>query len=112
METLSISYLLGLVGTPFGIATACLIISGWLISRQNITGIMKVLTPWVVGIVLSVAMLLAGKHFNFGAYAFKVFATWQDWVVFGLVALSPGMISNGIYDSKILEWLLRALNAK
>jgi hypothetical protein len=51
-------------------------------------------------------MLLLGKYLDFGTYALFGFDTWQDWVIFGLVALSPGFISNGIFDSKFFEKIL------
>jgi len=106
---MEISYILELVKTPLGISMACLIISSWLIKTLNIENKMKVFTPWLIGIVLSGIMLLLGKFANFGAYAGYEFNTWKDWLGFGIVAVSPGCISNSIYDTKLLEWLLKIL---
>ena len=97
----------GLLSVPFGIALVGLFLSQWLIARLDINR--KVLTAWIVGIVLSVAMLAAGKWFGFGAYAAFEFNNWKDWAVFALVALSPGMISNGLFDSGLLEKLLNLI---
>ncbi len=94
----------GLLSTPFGLALVALFVSDWLINKFSITK--KVLLTWIVGIVLSVIMLLLGKFANYGAYAEFTFKVWQDFAIFTLVAISPALISNGIYDSKLLEKIL------
>ena len=99
MENIDINYLFSLVGTPFGLATLALIVSGWINVNFDLGKTAKVFIPWVIGIILSCVMLLLGKAFNFGAYALCDFNTIKDWLVFGIVALSPGLMSNGIYDS-------------
>jgi len=111
MESIDISYLLSLVATPFGLATLALIVCGWINQMFSFGKTAKVIIPWATGIVLSVVMLLLGKYAGFGAYALYGFNTFKDWLIFGLVALSSGLISNGIYDSKMLEWLLSLLGA-
>ena len=108
---LNINSLLNLVATPFGLATLGLFITSFLVDKAT-KKVFKVILSWWVGIILSVAMLLLGKYVNFGAYAVFAFNSWQDWAVFILVALSPGLISNGIYDSKILQWLLNIISKK
>lgn len=105
-------YLFSLIGTPFGLATLALLICGWINVKFDFSKTAKVMIPWAVGIVLSVALWLLGKFFNFGAYALYEFGTFKDWLIFALVALSPGLISNGIYDSKVLQWLLSFLGAE
>ena len=107
MEIIEIGYLLELIMTPYGISVVCLMLSSLLITKFNIDGKMKVFTPWIVGSVLSVIMLALGKYINFGAYAIYEFNTWKDWAIFVLVAVSPGCISNSIYDTKLLKWLLK-----
>ena len=111
MGTIDMDYLFGLIGTPFGLATLALIICGWINVKFDFGKTAKVLIPWIVGIILSCAMWLLGKFVNFGAYAQIEFNTFKEWAVFALVALSPGLISNGIYDSKVLQWLLSLLGA-
>jgi hypothetical protein len=103
------SEIIGLVGTPFGLALVGLFLSQWVIAKFNFEGRTKVFTAWIVGIVWSVAMLLAGKYADFGAYAGFDFVSWKCWATFALVALSTGLISNDIFDSKLLEKLLNLL---
>ena len=104
---MEISEMLKLVATPFGIGLVGLFLSEWLIDRLYISK--KVLTSWIVGIILSAIMLALGKFAAFGAYAVFDFNSWQDWVTFALVALSPGPISNGLFSSKLLETILNMI---
>ena len=97
---------LDLLTYPFGIGVFCLFVSDWVIKKFDLIGRYKVFMPWVIGIVLSGVMLLAGKYFDFGAYKEFVFHDWKDWAVFAVVAVSPGMMSNGLFSSKLLEKLL------
>ena len=109
MENLfNINYLLGLIATPFGLATLGVLLTAFFVEKVT-SRTWKVIISWAVGIALSVGMLLLGKYANFGTYAVFEFSTWQDWTAFILVALSPGLISNGIYDSKVLQWLLNLI---
>ena len=108
MESIDVSYLFGLMATPFGLATLGLIITAFVVDK-SISKTVKIIASWGVGIVLSVVMWLLGKYAGFGAYALYEFNTFKDWFLFGIVALSPGMISNGIYDAKLLHWLLSLL---
>ena len=111
MEVLDANYLFGLAATPFGLASLGLIITSFLVEKATANG-WKIFISWTTGIILSVVMLLLGRYFDFGAYAAFEFNTLKDWLTFAAVALSPGMISNGIYDSKALDWLLSILGAK
>ena len=97
---------LSLLTYPFGIALFCLILSDLAIKKLDLLGRYKVFAPWVIGIVLSGVMLLVGKYADFGAYSEFVFNSWKDWAVFAIVAVSPGLISNGLFDSKLLEKVL------
>ena len=108
---MDMDYLYSLVGTPFGLATLALIVCGWINAKFDFDKPKKVVLPWIVGIILSVVMWLLSKFFNFGAYALYEFKTLKDWAVFTLVAVSPGLIANGIYDSRMLHWLLSLLGA-
>ena len=101
--------MLNLVGTPFGIAVVCLFVTQFLIEKFNFEGKAKVFTSWIVGVALSGIMLLIGKLIDFGAYAAFDFKSWQEWATFSLVALSPGLISNGIFSSGLLEKLLNLI---
>ena len=108
---MDMDYLFSLISTPFGLATLALIVCGWINAKFDFKKPLKVMLPWGLGILLSIAMWLLGKYANFGVYALYEFNTFKDWAVFALVCLSPGLISNGIYDSKVLHWLLSLLGA-
>ena len=108
---MDMDYLFSLVSTPFGLATLALIVCGWINVKFDFGRTVKVIMPWLVGVVFSLIMWLLGKTLNFGAYALYEFNTLKEWAIFALVSLSPGLISNGIYDSKALHWLLTLLGA-
>ena len=101
--------MLGLIGTPFGLALVCLFITEWTIAKLALDGRQKLAASWIIGIVLSGVMLALGKYAGYGTYAVFAFDSWQDWTTFALVALSSGLISNGMFDSKILEGLLKLI---
>jgi len=103
---MEISEMLSLVSTPFGIGLVGLFLTQFVIDRVSLEKRGKVFVSWAIGIVLSGVMLAAGKFVNFGAYAVFEFGSWQDWATFGVIALMPGLISNGIFSSKILESVL------
>ena len=112
MESLDLDLILKLVGTPFGLAVLCLTIAAWVHKEFEVVGKWKVFIPWGIGIGLSVIMFFLGKYLNFGAYALYEFNNWKDWLVFVFVAFSPGLISNGIYDSKFLQFVLKLLKVE
>ena len=103
----------GMTGTPFGLSVLILGISAWLNAKFEFKKkIVKVVTPWAIGILLSIALFFAGKYFNFGVYAAFAFSDWKEWVVFGFVALSPGLIANGLFDAGILQTVLKWLDVE
>ena len=98
--------MLNLIATPFGLALVCLFIAEWVIVKFVLEGRQKVAAAWITGIVLSIVMWALGKFLGWGTYALFEFNTWQEWTTFALVAISPGLISNGIFSSGLLDKLL------
>ena len=111
LMTMDISNLLTLIATPFGLATLGLLLTAFLVDKAAAKG-WKIFISWAVGIMLTAIVFLLGKYANIGMFTGWVFDTWQSYAVFVLLAVSPGMISNGIYDSKLLQWLLEFLGKK
>ena len=105
-----ISVLFNLVSTPFGIAVACLTLATWIHTKFEVEKkLVRVFIPWGIGIILSVIMWFTGKNFDFGAYALYEFNTLKEWAIFVFVALSPGFISNGMFDTGFLQAFLKML---
>ena len=109
MENLiDFSNLLSLIATPLGIAALGVLLTAFLVDKADKKG-WKIFLSWAVGVVLTVFVFLVGKYAHIGMFTGFVFETWQHWAIFIVLAISPGMMSNGIYDSKILAWLLNFL---
>lgn len=107
VHVMEIEFIIGITGTPFALALLIVTISSWLKQEFEFKKKwVKVTVPWFVGIVLSIALFFAGKYLHFGTYSEFTFTEWKEWAAFGLVALMPGLIANGIFDVGVLQSLL------
>ena len=108
LVSLDIGNVLTLIATPFGLATLGVILTAFLVEKTTKKG-WKIFVSWAVGIFLTVGVFFLGKYASVGMFTGFIFETWKHWATFVFLALSPGMISNGIYDTKILEPVLKWL---
>lgn len=98
--------MLDLVSTPFGLALVGLFVSQFVIEKFEFEDKKKVFASWGVGIALTTIMLVVGLFAQWGAFAGFNLSNYKDWIVFALVALSTGLISNGYFSSGFFEKIL------
>jgi hypothetical protein len=103
-----ISNILTLIATPLGLAALGMLLTAFLVDKVQPKA-WKIFVSWAVGVVLTLVVCFIGRKFGIGMFAGFVFDGWQAWATFIVLCISPGMMSNGIYDSKILSWLLKFL---
>ena len=100
-----ISNILTLIATPLGLSSLGVILTAFLDDKVQPKA-WKIFVSWAVGVVLTLIVFFIGRKFGIGMFTGFVLESWQHWAILFVLAISTGMMSNGIYDSKILSWLL------
>jgi len=97
------------LGTLGGVAALTVFLTEFLVNWFSLTGKSKVWTSWLSGILLTVALVFAGRLFGFGAFAEFTFSGVTDYAIVLIIGLFSGLTSNGIFSSGFLEGLLKLI---